>query len=39
MNLKELLGYGRGLEMSEEQAKGIEEQKKLVQAADVQTVQ
>ena len=28
MNLKELLDYGRGLEMSEKQAKGIEEQKK-----------
>jgi len=37
INLKELLDYGRGLEMSEEQAKGIEEQEKLVQAADVQT--
>jgi len=38
MNLKELLDYGRGLEMSEEQAEGIEEQEKLAQAADVQTV-
>ena len=38
MNLKELLDYGRGLEMSEKQAKGIEEQDKLTQAAEVQTV-
>ena len=38
MNLKELLDYGRGLEMSEEQAKGIEEQEKLAQTADVQKV-
>ena len=38
MNLTELLDYGRGLEMSEEQAKGIEEQEKLAQTADVQTV-
>ena len=38
MNLKELLDYGRGLEMSEKHAKGKEEQDKLTQAAEVQTV-
>ena len=38
MNLKELLDYGRGLEMSEKQAKGIEEQDKLAQLAEVQTL-
>ena len=38
MNIKELLDYGRGLEVSEKEAKGIEEQDKLTQAAEVQTV-
>ena len=38
MNFKELLDYGRGLEMSEKQAKTMEEQDKLAQVADVQTV-
>ena len=38
MNLKELLDYGCGLEMSEKQAKGIEEQGKLAQSSDIQTV-
>ena len=38
MNLKQLLDYGCDLEMSERQAKGIEEQEKLVQVAEVQTV-
>ena len=39
MNLKELLDYGRGLETSEKQAKAsIEEQEKLAQVGEVQTV-
>lgn len=38
MNLKELLDYGCGLETSEKQAKGIEEQDKLAQLSEVQTV-
>ena len=38
MNLKELPDYGRGLEMSKKQAKGIEKQEKLTQVAHVQTV-
>ena len=32
MNLKELLDYGRGLEMSEKQAKGIKDNEKLARA-------
>ena len=38
MNLKALLDYARGLEMSEKQAKGIEEQEKLAKISDIQTV-
>ena len=38
MDLKALLDYGRGLEMSEMQAKGIEEQEKLARVTEVQTV-
>ena len=38
MNLKELLDYGRGLEMSQKQTKGIEDQEKLAQVAELQTV-
>ena len=38
MDLKALLDYGRGLEMSELQAKGIEEQEKLAKVTEVQTV-
>ena len=38
MTLKALLDYGRGLEMSEKQAKVIEEQEKLAKISDVQTV-
>ena len=38
MNLKALLDYGRGLEISEKQAKGIEEYEKLAKISDVQTV-
>ena len=38
MDLKALLDYGRGLEMSDKQAKGIEEQEKLAKVAEVQAV-
>ncbi|KAK3740432.1 hypothetical protein QZH41_004600 [Actinostola sp. cb2023] len=38
MNLKALLDYGRGFEMSEQQAKGIEEHEKLCKATEVQMV-
>ncbi|KAK3697503.1 hypothetical protein QZH41_002099 [Actinostola sp. cb2023] len=38
MNLKALLDYGRGFEMSERQAKGIEEHEKLCKATEVQMV-
>ena len=38
MDLKALLDCSRGLEMSEKQAKGIEEQEKLVNISKVQTV-
>ncbi|XP_068758137.1 uncharacterized protein [Montipora capricornis] len=38
MNLKALLDYVCGLEMSEKQAKGIEEEEKLAKILDVQTV-
>ena len=38
MNLNALLDYGRSLEMSEKQAKGIEECEKLAKASDVQAV-
>ena len=38
MDLKALLDYGRGLEMSDKQAKGIKEQEKLVKVAEVQAV-
>ena len=38
MNLNALLDYGRSLEMSEKQAKGIEEYEKLAKVSDVQTV-
>ena len=37
MNLKDLLAYGRGLEMSDKQAKGIEEHEKLAKVSPVQT--
>ena len=37
MNLKDLLVYGRGLEMSDKQAKGIEEHEKLASVSPVQT--
>ena len=35
MNLKDLLAYGRGLEMSDKQAKGIEEHEKLAKVSPV----
>ena len=38
MDLKVQLDYGRGLEMSEMQAKGIEKQQKLAKVTEVQTV-
>ena len=38
MDLKALLDYGRGLEVSDKQAKGIEEQEKLAKVAEVQAV-
>ena len=37
MNLKDLLAYGRDLEMSDKQAKGIEEHEKLATVSPVQT--
>ena len=37
MNLKDLLAYGRGLEMSDKQAKGIEEHEKLAKVSPVKT--
>ena len=38
MDLKVQLDYGRGLKMSEMQAKGIEKQQKLAKVTEVQTV-
>ena len=38
IDLKALLDYGRGLEMSEKQVKGIEEQEKLAKVSEVQKV-
>jgi len=38
MDLEALLDYGHGLEMSDKQAKGIDEQEKIAKVADIQAV-